>query len=488
MTWCLQILARLLFLLLAGTCSISTAYAQSGPPDAIRFTLDTLPQKDIWVGLTLGDAKVGYAHTAVSAIGSARYEIVTESALLLRMLGFEKNIAFKARDIVRDDLTLDRFEAEFLMDGNRLSISGRADAGKLLVKLNNAGNEVIRNLEYAGPLYPASATGFHALIHGVEPGRSYRFTAFNPETLQIGIVEQRVEAYDPNDRFHGDAYKVSTRMEGQDSTLWLDRSGRFVFESALSGAMTAVPESEPGAKAYLSVAKQNQQDAVVGLSLVKTDHNIPLAGQVGRMVVELEGIDLPLPSGAGQRCTRQQRIWRCELDSGLRGHVEDGARAYLGSSLTVPTENTSIQRMASEVTAQTRTDEEKLRAILRWLDVNIRKQAADGFSALDVLSSRRGECQGHTYLYTALARASGIPTRVANGLVYSEDHAGFLYHTWAESVFGGEWRAVDPTFGQPVADATHIKIIEGEDYGDLAPLVDLIGRVGARIGSYEYRR
>lgn len=488
MTRSIQILARLLCLLLLSACSISTAPAQSGPPDAIRFTLDTLPQKDIWAGLTLGDAKVGYAHTTVSAIGGARYEIVTESALLLRMLGFEKNIVFTTRDIVREDLTLDRFEAEFLMDGNRLTISGQADAGKLSVKLNNAGNEVIRNLEYAGPLYPASATGFHALIQGVEPGRSYRFTAFNPETLQIGIVEQRVEKYDPGDRFQGNAYSISTRMEGQDGTLWLDREGRFILETALSGAMTAVPEGEPGAKAYLSAAKQNQQDVIVGLSLVKADRSIPHAARVGRMSIELEGIDLPLPSGAGQRCARQQRIWRCDLDSELRGRLEGDSRVYLGSSLTVPTGNAAIRRLASEVTAQTRTDEEKLHAILRWLDANIRKEAADGFSALDVLSSRRGECQGHAYLYAALARASGIPTRVSNGLVYSEDHAGFLYHTWAESLLGGEWRAVDPTFGQPVADATHIKIIEGEDYGDLAPLVDLIGRVGARIGSYEYRR
>lgn len=488
MTRRLQIRARLLCLLLAGIYSISIGLAQGGPPDAIRFTLATLPQKDIWAGLTLGDAKVGYAHTTVSAVGNARYEIVTESALLLRMLGFEKNILFTTRDIVREDLTLDRFAAEFLMDGNRLSISGRAASGKLSVKLNNAGSEVIRNLEYAGSLYPASATGFHALVHGIEAGRSYRFTVFNPETLQIGTVEQRVEAYDPNDRFDGNAYRISIRMEGQNGDLWLDRQGRFLFESTLAGAMTAVPENERAAKAYLSAAKQNQQDTVVGLSLVKADRNIPHAGRVGRMAIELEGIVLPPLSGAGQRCSQQQRVWRCELDSDLRGRGEAATRSYLGSSLTVPTANAAIQRLALEITEQTRTHEEALRAILRWLEVNIRKEAADGFSALDVLSSRRAECQGHTYLYAALARASGIPTRVVNGLVYSEDHAGFLYHTWAESMFGGEWRAVDPTFGQPVADATHIKIVEGEDYSDLAPLVDLIGKVSARIGSYEYRR
>jgi transglutaminase-like putative cysteine protease len=477
-----------LLLLLAIACPVLPGLAQTGAPPAIRFTLDSLPQKNVWAGLMFGDVKVGFAHAAISGTAGGAYEIATDSTLLLRMLGFEKTIESRTLDIVRDDLTLDRFEAEFLMDGNRLSIKGRAAAGRLSITLNNAGNEIVRDLDYDGPLYPSSAVGFYALINGFEPGKSYRFTVFNPETLQIGVVDQRVEAPDPDDRFRDRAYRISTRMEGQDGTMWLDREGRFVLESAMNGALTAVAENERGARGYLSAARLNRQDVVVGLSLVKADRTLVLPGRIGRMEIELEGIRLPLPSGPGQRCLRHQLLWHCELDSSLRGRLDDDPANYLRPSLTVPVADASIRRLASDITTGLQSEEEKMRAILRWLDGNIRKEAADGFSALDVLSSRRGECQGHAYLYAALARASGIPTRVANGLVYSEDHAGFLYHTWAESVLGGEWRAVDPTFGQPVADATHIKLIEGEDYGDIAPLVDLIGKVDARIGSYEYRR
>ncbi len=477
-----------LLLLLAIACPVLPGLAQSGAPPAVRFTLDSLPQKNVWAGLMFGDVKVGFAHAAVSRTADGEYAIATDSALLLRMLGFEKSVESRTRDIVREDLTLDRFEAEFLMDGNRLSIKGRAEEGRLSITLNNAGNEIVRDLDYDGPLYPSSAVGFYALINGFEPGRSHRFEVFNPETLQIGAVDQRVEAGNPDDRFGGRAYRISTRMEGQDSTMWLDRDGRFVLESAMNGAVSAVPESEQGARAYLSAARLNRQDVVVGLSLVKADRTLLLPGRIGRMEIELEGIGLPLPSGPGQRCVRRQLVWHCELDSSMRGRVDGDPANYLRSSLTVPAADASIRRLAAEIAAGLQSEEEKMRAILRWLDANIRKEAADGFSALDVLSSRRGECQGHAYLYAALARASGIPTRVANGLVYSEDHAGFLYHTWAESVLGGEWRAVDPTFGQPVADATHIKLIEGEDYGDIAPLVDLMGKVGARIGSYQHLR
>jgi len=125
--------------------------------------------------------------------------------------------------------------------------------------------------------------------------------------------------------------------------------------------------------------------------------------------------------------------------------------------------------------------DEKIGAVLGWLAKNIRQEPVDAFSALDVLDARRGECQGHAYLYAALARALGVPTRVVNGLVYTSDYAGFLYHTWAESLVAGSWRAVDPTFAQGQADATHIALARGESPAELASLVDWVGNTRIRV-------
>jgi transglutaminase/protease-like cytokinesis protein 3 len=112
------------------------------------------------------------------------------------------------------------------------------------------------------------------------------------------------------------------------------------------------------------------------------------------------------------------------------------------------------------------------------MDENIAKEAIDSFTASDVLRERRAECQGHAYLFAALARASGIPTRIVNGIVYAAEHGGFLYHTWNESWIAERgWQPVDATFGQVHADATHLKLIEGELAGDLVPLVGLVGRI-----------
>ena len=51
-------------------------------------------------------------------------------------------------------------------------------------------------------------------------------------------------------------------------------------------------------------------------------------------------------------------------------------------------------------------------------------------SAREVLRTRVGDCNEHTALYVAMARALGIPARIAVGLVYVR--GAFYYHAWPE--------------------------------------------------------
>ena len=74
-------------------------------------------------------------------------------------------------------------------------------------------------------------------------------------------------------------------------------------------------------------------------------------------------------------------------------------------------------------------------------------------------------------LFTALARAANLPTRIAIGLVWSDDLGAFYYHAWPEIYIDG-WLWMDPTLGQPLADATHIKLLNGgiESWMGILPL------------------
>ena len=91
--------------------------------------------------------------------------------------------------------------------------------------------------------------------------------------------------------------------------------------------------------------------------------------------------------------------------------------------------------------------------------------------ATRVLELKEGDCTEHALLFTAMARAAGIPARRVNGLVYMDTTDGvpsLYWHEWAEA-FVGEWIPVDPTFGQRVADTGHLAFgIEGQN--DVAAL------------------
>jgi len=100
---------------------------------------------------------------------------------------------------------------------------------------------------------------------------------------------------------------------------------------------------------------------------------------------------------------------------------------------------------------------------------------------LAVYESRAGDCNEHSVLFAALARAAGIPTRIAAGLLYTEGR--FFYHAWNE-VYLGEWIAVDPLMNQVPADPTHVRLITGE-LDRQVELVRALGRLSIKVLDYQ---
>src|SRR6185295_1830099 len=104
-------------------------------------------------------------------------------------------------------------------------------------------------------------------------------------------------------------------------------------------------------------------------------------------------------------------------------------------------------------------------------------------SAREVLRTRVGDCNEHTALYVAMARAIGIPARIAVGLAYVRGAS--YYHAWPEGYLAekdgrGLWLPVDPTLNQFPADSTHVRLIRG-GLDKQAMILPLIGKMKMRI-------
>ena len=110
----------------------------------------------------------------------------------------------------------------------------------------------------------------------------------------------------------------------------------------------------------------------------------------------------------------------------------------------------------------------------KWVHDSLKKEVTFSVpNALEVMRTRRGDCNEHTQLYVALARAIGLPARIATGLAYVRGK--FYYHAWPE-VWLNDWVAVDPTFGQFPADASHLRFAIG-GLAQQANLIRLIGNL-----------
>jgi transglutaminase-like putative cysteine protease len=136
----------------------------------------------------------------------------------------------------------------------------------------------------------------------------------------------------------------------------------------------------------------------------------------------------------------------------------------------------AIVAKAVEVVGDASDRMEAVKRLNTFVFEYVRKVPTIGIpNGLEVLQRREGDCNEHTALFVSLARAVGIPSRIAAGLVFSERLGqAFYYHAWPEVRFEEGWLAMDPTFGQFPADATHLKIVNG----DLDRQIEIMGMIG----------
>jgi Transglutaminase-like superfamily len=138
----------------------------------------------------------------------------------------------------------------------------------------------------------------------------------------------------------------------------------------------------------------------------------------------------------------------------------DPAR-YLSPSAFINSDDSEIASAVRSIVKDRQRPKDKAEAIQGWVYKNVKKVPTFSLpTAKDVLAKKVGDCNEHAVLFAALARAAGIPCVIVSGMVYASD--GFYYHAWNLVHVDGAWVAIDSTFGQFPADATHIVLAVGD--------------------------
>ena len=483
-----RVLAALALALLGG-CAVTGAYFQdeaAAPPPQPRALADW-PWREIWTGIVFQGRKVGFSRLALrpAADAAGRWELESDSAMRFRVLGLEKKVNLRTLDRVHADLTLESFRYLYELDGSPMRVEGERDGAELVVRVETGGVRSEQRLRLERGAYPVNALTLLPVLRGMRIGNEERVPVFVGESQEVLLAEQRVLGFQRSSLFEGSAFKVATSLLGLDTETWYDAQGRPLLEIGLHGAMVSALEDADSAQAYLVAASLNKDESLLEFSLLRS---APIAEprRAAALRIALEGVPaaLQVPGSGGQHCVRAGARLDCRIDRRnmpAAGDAQQAAR-YLQPTLAAPSNERRIADLAQSIAQDAASPDAKIERLLAWIEANIAKAGVDAFSAVDVLRERRAECQGHAYLFAALARALGLPTRVVNGVVYAPEYGGFLYHSWNEVWIAGEgWRPVDATFAQPLADATHLALVEGEGARDLVPLASMLGR--ARIAA-----
>ncbi len=459
-------------------------------------SLGKFPFKDLWYGMYFQEDKVGFSHTTIEPDGE-NFIVNSESVMRLTAMKKTNEIRMKQKVKVRPDLSMISFESEMKRNDKTLKMTGTSQADTFLVEMIVDGERTPRQYSMNGKIYHTSAISLMPPLKGIKEGQTYSFGVFNPEKQGVDKIEQTISSVKGGPGPQGAIWKVTNNYGGSVVSSWLDKQGKTVVEKAMDGQLITVLEDESSAKRFLE-KKASTKDMMLDVSLVKVDTPIPKPEKLRFLKLKVLGVD---PSVIAED-HRQQKTLDSKADDGFTLTVDSEkldsfkkAKAltdaeknnakladYLAPSSAIQSNHPEIVAESLKIVRDDNSPFEKVSRFVHWTAKNIESKMEEQFTALAVLRNREGECKAHANLYAALARAQQIPTRVVIGLVYT-DKTGFLYHAWAESYLDG-WLAVDPTFDQIPADATHIRIAGEASEQEFSELFKLVGKVKLEVKAY----
>ncbi|HEX2999935.1 MAG TPA: transglutaminase domain-containing protein [Armatimonadota bacterium] len=472
---------------------------QAAPSGATASTAARIAKRapragEWWMGISLGGNKLGYAHVAA---GPAHledrdvYRVHTSTWTHTTVLGYSMEQRVEVEEIMRPDLHPLRMTARLGSGGKWIEVRARYLADRVEVERRAGENVVHKTLPIPKGANLVGDVDNAFLYRTVEIGETRRFTYLNVVTLSLEDATTRIlrrEALTIGEK-HYDTVVAETVSPSMEATAWLLEDGQPVQVLAAPG-MLLQRETREQALSGLEDRPYAPERDLATQTAVQTEGTLDSPREVKRLRLHITGIP-------ERRFVIADYRQRAEVTDTADGFTVDytvdaetespqvaltaAERAeYLADTAYVQTKAPEIRARAKAAVGDAQGERARVEALWRWVHEHMRAQGDIGLprSALEVLQEPVGVCRDYATLYTALARAQGIPTRLCAGILYFKDR--FYYHAWAESYAGGRWIPVDTTEPPAFVDATHIKFVQG-DAAAMYGAVKVIGRLRAVI-------
>jgi len=489
---------------LAAGCQSRRAEPPAGEssPDSPQSASAT--DREIWEVAFIQGVRVGYARTTIRRLEHDGEDLVAidgTTHLALRRFGTPMDMDMRFASTETSDGRLVTCESVINQAANAVVTRGRVVNGRLELQITTSGKTTTETIPWS-----ADDGGFYALQQSLarrpmQPGEKRTIRGLDPSTNNLSATE--LVARDTETvKLLGKTAEL-LRIDGVTTldnrpfkeTLWADRKGEiWKTETDVLSMETVRTTKEEALRATDSAPLDFAWNVAI-----KVDHRLKQPHATKRVRyrvhVERENPAAVFASGPSQQVRPVDANTAEVTVYALRPGDSTGNPEAKPDPPTAKDRepNNWIQSDHPEIVAAAKEAAGDVKD--PWaLAVALERYAHDriprpGFSqafdtAVDVLRSGEGDCTEHAVLLAALARARGIPARVAIGLVYQKQT--FLYHMWTEMFLEGRWIPMDATLAQGGIGAAHLKLVASNLAGASAlscflPVAQVAGRLKIEI-------
>ena len=415
------------------------------------------PLLEQWNEVLVRGQHSGFSHWVLKKV-SGGYILRDSTELHLAMMGTPKDVVNVLEARLDTAFRIIGFTFRMRTGDQRLLEEANPQGSRLVVEADDGTGHTILK-EY--PWEPEAQLPQTWTI-GLALGRRFpeRFLLYDPTTFSLDTARAR----------YGDTVAYYDYM-GARTTVYFKPGS--VLRQELPLDITHVLSTEAEATRPVS----QRIDFLRTFSIEPTGKPLPLSPKKVKYALREVAPNLDLELRGVQELLERSGSYAVVLVHGDGKGPKTALSPAQREELTSPTsfmqaDDPRIKALADSITRGLTSDWDKAEAICRWVFTHLEKRATVTVpSAREVLEMGYGDCNEHSILYGALARAAGIPTVVLAGLVYQAGR--FWWHAWNASYVDGRWVPVDPIAGQFPADAGHIvlKIAEIERQSELLSVV-----------------
>ena len=483
----LAILALVAWVVTMGVM-INRTYLQASPIN-LATDLARYGSTAQWRGVYYRGEKIGFTVSQVQATEDG-FELQEDGRLQFSLLGAITPAILRTTARVDRTFALRSFDFSLDPGTGPMAIKGRLDGLKLSLELSSASGSRMETRDLEEPPALMLSVGRRLASEGLVAGAQRQWTVFDPATMQNAPVTIAIDDREVVRSGGGrpiPAFKVQMTFSGLTTTAWVTDTGEIVREESPMGLITVL-ETQAQAMA-LSVSNRMREDMLQASAIVPAmgRHTIVEPRDVSRLRLRVSGAQLTGADlqGEGQRVDGNviELIDPREL---VAGPAPGDLDRYLQPEPFIESDAPEIRAEAERLVQGLTGTRARAERLTREINSLVEKRPTVSLpSAREVLRTRVGDCNEHTVLFVAMARALGIPARINVGVAYVR--GAFYYHAWPEVYIDegkgrGLWLPVDPTFNQFPADATHVRFATG-GLDKQAAILPLIGKLKITVVS-----